>query len=177
MSPFHSFALWHSQGAPSPFLKSVPLLMLMPSGRPLGSSPAALNTPCHFTLSCLRTSGAVSQAVISDIAHVCKNLWHVALFCGDGGISSPPIPEGMHITGTGRGGALGRAAESTEKSPSGRAVLCLPNAQKYPPGVFNYFFCIFRYFSSLRIRAPLGFRGVNEHGIRTFFIFRSLRCR
>lgn len=176
MSPFHSFALWHSQGAPSPFLKSVPLLMLMPSGRPLGSSPAALNTPCHFTLSCLRTSGAVSQAVISDIAHVCKNLWPVALFCGDGGISSPPTPEDIHITGTGRGGALRRAAETTEKSPSGRAVLCLPNAQKYPRGVCNYFFCDFRYFSSPGNRAPLGFRGVNKYGISAFLIFGALCC-
>lgn len=176
MSPFHSFALWHSQGAPSPFLKSVPLLMLMPSGRPLGSSPAALNTPCHFTLSCLRTSGAVSQAVISDIAHVCKNLWHVALFCGDGGISSPLSPEDIHITGTGRGGALRRAAETTEKSPSGRAVLCLSNAQKYPRGVCNYFFCDFRYFSSPGNRAPLGFRGVNKYGISAFLIFGALCC-
>ena len=173
MSPFHSFALWHSQGAPSPFLKSVPLLMLMPSGRPLGSSPAAplypLPVPCPH-------AGTVSQAVISHSAHVCKNLWHVALFCGDGGISSPPTPEDMHITGTGRGGALGRAAETTEKSPSGRAVLCLSNAQKYPPGVCNYFFCDFRYFSSPGNRAPLGFRGVNKYGISAFLIFGALCC-
>ena len=169
MSPFHSFALWHSQGAPSPFLKSVPLLMLMPSGRPLGSSPAALNTPCHFTLSCLRTSGAVSQAVISDIAHVCKNLGHGALFCGDGGISSPPIPEGMHITGTGRGGALGRAAETTEKSPSGRAVLCLPNTQKYPRGVCNYFFAIFAIFHLPETAPRLGLRHIRRR--RGFSVF------
>lgn len=147
MSPFHSFALWHSQGAPSPFLKSVPLLMLMPSGRPLGSSPAALNTPpCHFTLSCLRTSGAVSQAVISDIAHVCKNLWHVALFYGDGGISSPPIPEGMHITGTGRGGALGRAAESTEKSPQGVPFCVSLTLKNTPRGYVIIFFAFFAIF-------------------------------
>lgn len=176
MSPFHSFALWHSQGAPSPFLKSVPLLMLMPSGRPLGSSPAALNTPCHFTLSCLRTSGTVSQAVISHSAHVCKNLSHVALFLCRGGISSPPTPEDIHITGTGRGGVPRRGQKPQKKSPSGRAVLCLPNTQKYPRGVCNYFFCDFRYFSSLRIRAPLGFRGVNKYGISAFLIFGALCC-
>lgn len=160
MSPFHSFALWHSQGAPSPFLKSVPLLMLMPSGRPLGSSPAAPYTPSPSCCSLYPLpvpcphAGAVSQAVISDIARVCKNLWHVALFLCRGGISSPPTPEDIHITGTGRGGALRRVAETTGKSPSGRAVLCLPNAQKYPRGVCNYFFLRFSLFFISRKPRP-----------------------
>lgn len=146
MSPFHSFALWHSQGAPSPFLKSVPLLMLMPSGRPLGSSPAALNTPCHFTLSCLRTSGAVSQAVISDIAHVCKNLWHVALFCGDGGISSPPTPEDIHIKGTGRGGVPGERQKPQKKAPQGVPFCVSLMPKNTPRGYLIIFFAIFAIF-------------------------------
>ena len=85
-----------------------------------------------------------------------------------------PIPEGMHITGTGRGGASGERQKSTEKSPSGRAVLCLPNAQKYPRGkIFNYFLH-FRYFSSLGKRPALGFRGVNgKYGI-SIFLFSAL---
>ena len=120
--------------------------MLMPSGRPLGSSPAALNTPCHFTLSCLRTSGAVSQAVISDIAHVCKNLWHVALFLCRGGISSPPTPEGMHITGTGRGGVPGRGAETTEKAPQGVPFCVSLTLKNTPGGYVIIFFAIFAIF-------------------------------
>lgn len=135
MSPFHSFALWHSQGAPSPFLKSVPLLMLMPSGCPLGSSPAALNTPCH-----------VSQAVISDIAHVCKKLGAWCAVSVPWGISNPPTPEDIHITGTGRGGALRRAAETTEKGPQGVPFCVSLTLKNTPRGYVIIFFAIFAIF-------------------------------
>lgn len=150
MSPFHSFALLRAlvlSGRPV----SVPEVRPAPHAHALRASAWFLSCcskypPCHFTLSCLRTSGAVSQAVISDIAHVCKNLWHVALFYGDGGISSPPIPEGMHITGTGRGGALGRAAESTEKSPQGVPFCVSLTLKNTPRGYVIIFFAFFAIF-------------------------------
>ena len=84
--------------------------------------------------------------MISDIAHVCKNLWPVALFCGDGGISSPPTPEDIHITGTGRGGALGRAAETTEKAPRGVPFCVSLTLKNTPGGYVIIFFAIFAIF-------------------------------
>ena len=52
----------------------------------------------------------------------------------------------MHITGTGRGGALGRGAESTEKSPQGVPFCVSLTLKNTPGGYVIIFFAIFAIF-------------------------------